>query len=303
VAMVCSAGGLGRDIMKGVDRNPVSEWDNVASRAHPSWYLDPLVAQQKQDLHIKLFQRWMPESASRALKTDVFEEAFGADALLDRLAPLCRTWIGMDVAAEAVRQARARSELPGAHFLVCDVRHIPLRPESLDVIVSNSTLDHFAERRDFETAIAELARLLGPGGRLLITVDNPRNPFFLPLRWLSRLRRSPFVLGYTPSAPVLRRTLQQAGLRVSDTCVLIHNPRGVSTLLFLALRRMAGLRADPLIQWLLDAFAKLERLPTRGFTACFLAACAERPMEPRLPQPDPRERPTAPSAPDRNNGR
>jgi SAM-dependent methyltransferase len=287
--------------MEGVDRNPASVWDQVASRAHPSWYLDPLVAKQKQDLHIKLFQGWMPASASRALKTDVFEEAFGADALLGRLAPLGQTWIGMDVAAETVRQARARSEFRCAHFLAGDVRHVPLRSESLDAIVSNSTLDHFAEKRDFETAIAELARLLGPGGRLLITVDNPRNPLFWPLRWLSRLRQSPFALGYTPSATVLRQTLQRAGLLVTDTRTLIHNPRGVSTVLFLALRRIAGTRADPLIQWLLGAFAKLERLPTRGFTACFLAACAVRPLA-SPPQPAFPNRPAAPCGADRSSG-
>jgi len=286
-----------------VDGNPAAEWDQVAARARPSWYLDPLVAKQKQDLHVKLFQGWMPPSASRALKTDVFEEAFGADALLERLAPLCPVWIGMDVAAGTVRQARARSELRCAHFLACDVRHVPLRSESLDAIVSNSTLDHFAERRDFETAIAELARLLGPGGRLLITVDNPRNPLLWPLRWLSHVRHSPFALGYTPSATELRRTLQRAGLQVLETGSLIHNPRGVSTVLFLALRRIAGLRADPLIQWLLDAFAKLERLPTCGFTACFLAACAVRPLASLQPQPAFPNRLAAPSGADRSNRR
>ena len=287
--------------MKSVDRAPASEWDKVASRARPSWYLDPLVAKQKQDLHVKLFEGWMPKSASRALKTDVFEEAYGTDALLDCLAPLCQTWIGMDIAVETVRQARA-SQLRCAHFLACDVRRIPLQSGSLDVIVSNSTLDHFPERCDFETAIAELARLLGPGGRLLITVDNPRNPLFWPLRWASRLRRSPFVLGYTPSASVLRQTLRRAGLEISDTRALIHNPRGLSTLLFLALRRVAGPRADPVIQWLLKVFAKLERLPTRGITACFLAACAARPLAAPLAQPLSGNRSAAPRADGRSSG-
>ena len=289
--------------MEGVDRNPASEWDQVAARAQPSWYLDPLVAKQKQELHVKLFQSWTAASASRGLKTDVFEEAFGADALLERLAPLCQTWIGMDVAVGTVRQARARLRLRCAHYLACDVRHVPLRSESLDVIVSNSTLDHFAKRRDFETAIAELARLLGPGGRLLITVDNPRNPLLWPLRWLSRLPRSPFALGYTPSAAVLRQTLEGAGLQVVDACRLIHNPRGVSTVFFLTLRRIAGRRADSLIQWFLDAFAKLERLPTREFTACFLAACAVRPLASPSPQPAIPSRRAPPSGADQSNGR
>jgi SAM-dependent methyltransferase len=210
------------------------------------------------------------------MKTDVFEEAFGEDALMPSLASLADSWIGIDVAAHTVSGARARTKLPAAHLLVCDVRHLPLCSASLDAIVSNSTLDHFDTRREFESAIAELARVLHPGGRLLITVDNPHNLFYVPLRWIGRLRQSPFQLGYTPSLARLQEILERAGLRVIATSSLIHNPRGFSTMLFLMLRRLAGGRADGIVQWFLDVFARFERLPTREFTACFIAACAVR---------------------------
>jgi SAM-dependent methyltransferase len=259
-----------------VDRTSPSAWDRISEVARPSWYLDPLVARQKRDLHVKLFRGWMPAGAGLAMKTDLFEEAFGDDALLPSLAPLADSWIGIDVAAHTVGEARARTGLPSGHFLVCDVRHLPLRPASLDAIVSNSTLDHFDTRSEFESAVAELARVLRPGGRLLITVDNPHNIFYVPLRWISRLRQSPFRLGYTPSLARLRGILEQTGLRVIATSSLIHNPRGFSTMLFLTLRRMAGSQAEGMVQWFLDVFARFERLPTRKFTACFVAVCALR---------------------------
>jgi len=235
------------------------------------------VARQKRDLHIELFREWVPARVRLALKTDVFEEAFGEDALLADLAPLAETWIAVDVAADTVFKARASMALPSAQFLVCDARRMPLRSESLELVVSNSTLDHFATRIEFEAAVAELARVLRPGGRLLITVDNPHNPLYFPLRWLSKARHSPFDLGYTPSLSSLQKTLEHAGLRVIATSSLIHNPRVLSTAFFLLLRRSWGARADGPIQRFVNAFAKLERLPTRNFTACFIAACAVRP--------------------------
>jgi hypothetical protein len=70
--------------------------------------------------------------------------------------------------------------------------------------------------------------------------------------------------------------LGAAGLEVIACETLIHNPRIVSTVLFLALRRLLRDRADLAIRGLLAAFEVLERLPTRGLTACFLATCAVR---------------------------
>jgi hypothetical protein len=51
----------------------------------------------------------------------------------------------------------------------------------------------------------------------------------------------------------------------------------VSTLLFRALRLLLGRRADVPIRALLAAFAAIGRLPTRRFTACFVAARACKP--------------------------
>jgi len=90
-----------------------------------------------------------------------------------------------------------------SRFLVSDVRNLAIRRESMDAIISTSTLDHFDTRSDFEQAIGQLAGALRPGGVLVITLDNPQNPLYALLRWASRRGWTPFRLGYTPSLPRL----------------------------------------------------------------------------------------------------
>jgi hypothetical protein len=66
------------------------------------------------------------------------------------------------------------------------------------------------------------------------------------------------------------------GLEPEGRDWLLHNPRGVSTVLFLALRRLLGRRADGAVRALLAAFDLLGRLPTRAATASFQAVAARR---------------------------
>lgn len=113
-----------------------------------------------------------PGPPARVLKTDVFEDAYGPDHLLPSLFPDARTRIGLDWAHSVVHHARARWPTEPIAFLVGDVRRLPVRPGSIDVIYSNSTLDHFGSAAEFRSALKELADALVPGGRLIITVDN-----------------------------------------------------------------------------------------------------------------------------------
>jgi len=89
-------------------------WGDLGRRAQPNWYLDPLVAQWKKRDHMKFLRRWMPGSPpARILKTDLFEEAFGEDALLFDLFPVGMV-CGMDLSASTVRQAGKKA--PDARY-------------------------------------------------------------------------------------------------------------------------------------------------------------------------------------------
>jgi ubiquinone/menaquinone biosynthesis C-methylase UbiE len=250
----------------------------VGSRPSPSWYLDRLVAQQKRRVHQELIRLWTSGlEVSRVLKTDTFEEACGDDQILFDLFPASACAIGMDLAWQTAHHARARCPSPNVRFLVSDARNLALRSASFDVVVSTSTLDHFDSPAALPEALKELARVLRPGGIAVVTLDNPRNPLYAILRWASRRGWTPFPLGYTASLPELVCHLQDAGLEVTATDALIHNPRMISTILFLALRRALGRHADGPIRFLLATFAALGHLPSRHFTACFVAACARKP--------------------------
>ncbi len=245
----------------------------------PNWYLDPLVATQKRDVHLEWIARNVPSGSRNqtVLKTDLFEEAYGRDELLFSLPFEAGLKIGMDVSAPTVNRAAHSRSGRGCQWVNADVRQVPLAGECVDVVLSNSTLDHFETEHEIEESLSELVRVLKPGGILLVTLDNPRNPLFFLLHGATRWMGISFQFGKTLPLPKLLRILERAGLEVQTTDALIHNPRFVSTLIFLVLRRMLGHRADAPIAWLLSAFSKLGSLPTRGFTAAFVGACARKP--------------------------
>jgi len=233
---------------------------------------------QKRELQQKLIWTWTNHNLVEALlKTDLFEEAYGQDQILFDLFPKARLTIGMDICQDTVHRAALLYPIAAGRFVTADVRQIPVRSDTIDLVVSNSTLDHFNSREDFLVALRELFCILKPGGLLFITMDNPRNPLYHPLRWVSRWLGKPFPLGYTTSQATLARCLDHAGFKVVAQAGLIHNPRLISTLLFLMLRRLLGRHAERPIGALLRVFACLERLPTAEFTACFVAACARKP--------------------------
>jgi len=179
----------------------------------------------------------------------------------------------MDRNARTVLAADRRNT-PAFQSMVCDVRRLPLGSESVDVVVSMSTLDHFDARNDIGNSLDEMTRVLRHGGLLLVTLDNPRNPSYHLVRWITRKGWAPFELGQTLSLAALEGMLIERGLRVRTTAYLIHNPRGFSTLLFLALRKTLGRFASAPIRVLLSVFALMGKLPSRSLTGCFLAVAA-----------------------------
>lgn len=71
-----------------------------------------------------------------------------------------------DIAFAGVAGARARYPQAG-HFQVADVYHLPFAAGSFDAVVLSEVAEHL---EDLPGALAEVARLLRPGGRLLVSV-------------------------------------------------------------------------------------------------------------------------------------
>lgn len=261
------------------ERRGASTWDAVGTGAAPSWYLDPEVAAQKRTVHLELIERMrrMRPEPRRVLKTDLFEEAFGEDQLLGEFPVQARLLCGVDVAASTVARCQRRFPALGGKLAAGDLRALPFREASFDWIVSNSSLDHFETREELEAACGELCRLLRPGGVLLLTLDNPGNPLYHLLRFAARRGWAPFPLGVTMEAAEVKALLERQGLEVREQDYFLYNPRGVSTLLFLLIRKVLGRRGKGVVGALLRGFALLRKLPGWRWSACFHVTWGMRP--------------------------
>lgn len=89
--------------------------------------------------------------------------------------------VGVDLSAEAVSYARQRYGAPNTSFHEMDVLALDLPAASFDAVCSFETIEHLPDPARF---LAELARVLRPGGRLFIstphvesTTHTPANPF------------------------------------------------------------------------------------------------------------------------------
>jgi SAM-dependent methyltransferase len=256
-------------------------WDAVADRLPGD---TPLWRRHSDAVNARLLARWLPAGrCERLLKTDLFDEVAG-DGLLPVLRPRAREVIGIDVSPRLVEAARSRH--PGLTAAVADVRRLPLPDDSVDVVVSNSTLDHFASLDDVGTALAELRRVLRPGGRLIVTLDNPVNPVVglrnaLPGGLARRAGIVPYVVGATCGALRLARLVAGSGVRVVGVEHAMHFPRVV---MVLAGRLLAGRprAAERLLRVALAAEV-LRRAPTAELTGHFSVVVAVAPAPGQWP--------------------
>jgi len=251
-------------------------WDNVACQMDTKpLYLDAFLSEMKRQAHLALIERWGGVPATgRVLKTDLFEEATGASAFLTDLSKDALPLIGMDVSKVVASQAQRRDSGQKAHYVVADVRHLPFANGSFALIVSPSTLDHFADIADLSHSLRELARVMAPAGRLIVTLDNRQNVFDPLLCLAVRLRKSPYFIGRSYTVSQLVNELEAAGLKVQDTTAILHNPRLVATGAVALANR---LRWPPLIAWvqrMLISAQQLEHTRWRYFTGSFVAALA-----------------------------
>ena len=254
-------------------------WDAAADRSRERPYLDPSMAAVKRLEHLRLLERWCPQSASSVLlKTDLWEEGVAGDELLFTLARRFAHVRGIDVSRRVVAAAGRAAARAGAEVDVvrADIRDIPVPSASVDVVLSTSTIDHLDGPGARERALAELYRVLVPGGTLIVSVDNAENLGDPLLRLLNRLGAVPFPLGPSMSLAELRLLVAGAGFEVQESNHLVPAPRVVATVAVRALRRLPRPVGDPAVAALLRLFgAAGDRAPRR--LGCFVAVRAVKP--------------------------
>jgi SAM-dependent methyltransferase len=224
------------------------------------------IARYKRQENLDLVAAWTPAKVRVALKTDLFEEAFGHDALLDALADLYPVVVGMDISHVVAHAAAER--MMGAGHVVSDACDLPFKDASIDLVVSISTLDHLPPAT-LPGALAELCRVLAPGGCIVLTLDSRYNPLHVFSNVLRRrLGRIYAERCYTVGE--IRRALAGLPVTVAETTAIYHVQFPLN---YLAKRaeRLLGARAVRLIDAVIRASAVLGTLPTRFLTGRYIA--------------------------------
>jgi SAM-dependent methyltransferase len=275
--------GLMVDHVEAVKARSGGYWDDLA-QAGSAQFAFPLWRRYCDQLHGRWLLSWLEgRTFAKVLKTDLFDEALG-DGLVDVLASLTRPsgeCHGVDVSPVLV--ARALQRHPGLTVHCGDVRCLPLAADQFDLVVSDSTLDHFQHPAEFRMALMELHRVMVSGGLLALTLDNPHHPL-VALRnrwgrgWMGRSALLPYFVGHTLALKDLSRELCALGFELLCDCHLMHAPR----LLALHLSRLLP-TYGPVPDWFLQgllAVEGLDRLPTARFSGHFVAILARKPIAP-----------------------
>ncbi|MEX2273853.1 MAG: class I SAM-dependent methyltransferase [Vicinamibacterales bacterium] len=168
----------------------------------------------------RLFTDHFPSLAGLSiLKTDLWDEARNT-RILAWASRRGAVAYGVDISEPTLRQARAAFDAGTLRSAVSDVRALPFRDASVDAIYSMGTIEHFDETQQ---AVAEMARVLKPGGRAIIGVPNRHDPFLRPLFATMLQAVGLYAYGYEKSYSrrALRAMLEREGFTVvAETAIL-----------------------------------------------------------------------------------
>lgn len=107
----------------------------------------------------------------------VLDVGCGPGVFVDEFLKRGCTYFGIDHSSQMIAQCRTRfGSVPAAHFSVGSAETTGVCSESMDAVVCIGVLERHG---DNERLLAELVRVLKPGGTLILTHSNVQSPFFL----------------------------------------------------------------------------------------------------------------------------
>lgn len=168
--------------------------------------------------------RWLREVQTEALAAlaltpgDVLlDVGCGTGAAVRDAARTTTRAVGFDLSPEMIEQARSRATSQGltnVEFREGDVSGpLPFADATFTALVCTTAFHHFPRPRD---TIAEMSRVLAPGGRLVIADANRRHPAVFALDLVLRTAQPSHVGFRSPSR--LMHDLTAAGLQRASFC-------------------------------------------------------------------------------------
>jgi ubiquinone/menaquinone biosynthesis C-methylase UbiE len=108
----------------------------------------------------------------------------GTGVLAERLADAGLTMTGVDPSAGMLDVLRRRTDKVEA--VLGSGTQLPFADNSFDLALTVAVMHHIAEPSDVAGTLAEMVRVIRPGGSVLVWDHNPRNPY-----WSSLMARVP----------------------------------------------------------------------------------------------------------------
>jgi ubiquinone/menaquinone biosynthesis C-methylase UbiE len=144
-------------------------------------YYDAFATHYEENRHFG-YHQWLDDRSAELIRgfatdADVLEVGCGTGLILNRIAPLARRAVGLDLSPGMLAVARER----GLEVVEGSARELPFEDASFDLLYSFKVLAHVP---DLARVFSEMARVVRPGGRLVLEFYNRQS-----LRWWVRRLR------------------------------------------------------------------------------------------------------------------
>jgi SAM-dependent methyltransferase len=140
--------------------------ERAARRGNPSF-----VWRAGQDRRLQMIRHW-GQPADAANLGRVLVDGCGVGMYVKALLPYAKAVYGIDIEAEHLEVAAQTA--PMAHLQLAAAEQLPYRDAAFDLVLSHEVLEHVT---DDHAAVAEIVRVLRPGGRALVFAPNRLYPF------------------------------------------------------------------------------------------------------------------------------
>lgn len=133
----------------------------------------------------------------------------GGEPVLQQLLRASQQAIGMDFSAQQL--TKALSNAPDARLLRGDMSRIPVAEDTVDAVLAYHSLIH-VPAHEHQTVVEEFARVLRPGGQLLVS-EGPEEWQGTNPDWLDTGAEMQW---YIAGAEATRRQLETAGFQIEN---------------------------------------------------------------------------------------
>jgi len=135
---------------------------------------------QRQDSYWKYLDLWEKEIILKNLSGNlILDIGAGTGRITEYLRAKSKNVIAVDFVYEALTAIKSEREFaPRANM---DVTNLGFKDSSIDCIFACRVLQSLPTKKEKELAICEIARVLKPGGNLILTEGNPLRVKFVPV--------------------------------------------------------------------------------------------------------------------------